>query len=62
MTSNEYYFGSQSRKIVEKMNLEKVEQVENARKRKNTQLEVVTEDWVRQFVKPEYRLSFMSVL
>ena len=62
MTQNEFYFESQYRKIMEKMELEKEEQSEIEKKKKNNQLEVATEVWINQFIKPEYRLTFMAIL
>ena len=62
MTRNEFYFESQYRKIVEKMDMEKEERIETETKRKNNQLEVAAEGWINQFIKPEYRLTFMAIL
>ena len=60
--SNEYYFEATSRKILEKLELEKEEKVEASRKRRIAQKEVATEDWVNNFIKPEFRLSFLAIL
>ena len=60
--SNEYYFEATSRKILEKLELEKEEKVVADQKRKIAQKEVATEEWVNSFIKPEFRLSFLAIL
>ena len=60
--SNEFFFESTSRKIVEKLEFEKEEEIETGRKRKIAQKEVATEDWVNTNIKPDFRLSFMAIL
>ena len=62
VTKNEFFFESTSRKIVEKLQLEKEEQVEMDKKRKKAQTEIATEEWIGSFIKPEFRLSFLAVL
>ena len=62
ITNNEFFFESTSRKIIEKIQLEKDEQIEMDKKRRKAQTEIATEEWTGSFIKPEFRLSFLAVL
>ena len=60
--NNEYFLESCSRKIIEKEKLEKEDQLTMKNKMRSAQVEIATERWVTDFVKPEYRMSFLAVL
>ena len=62
ITTNEFFFASTSRKIIEKMQFEEEEYLEMDRKRKKAQTEIATEQWTANFIKPEFRLSFLALL
>ena len=60
--NNEYFLESSSRKIIEKRKLEKEEQLAMEKKMRKAQVEIATEQWVADFVKVEFRMSFLAVL
>ena len=62
ITNNEFFLESTSRKIIEKMKLEKEEQIEMDKKMRKAQIEIATEQWTTDFVKAEFRMSFLAVL
>ena len=60
--NNEFFLESSSRKIIEKRKLEKEEQLAMEKKVRKAQVEIATEQWVADFVKAEFRMSFLAVL
>ena len=62
ITTNEFFFESTSRKIVEKIQLEEEEKLQMNTKKRRAQKEIATEQWTRDFIKPEFRLSFLTLL
>ena len=62
ITTNEFFFASTSRKIIEKIQFEEEEQLEMDKKKKRAQTEIATEQWTGSFIKPEFRLSFLALL
>ena len=62
ITTNEFYFESTSRKIVEKIQLEEEEKLQTNTKKKRAQKEIATIQWTKDFIKPEFRLSFLTLL
>ena len=62
ITANEFFFESTSRKIVEKIQLEEEEKLQMNTKKRRAQKEIATEQWTRDFIKPEFRLSFLTLL
>ena len=62
ITNNEFYLESTSRKIIEKRKLEKEEQLAMEKKMRKAQVEIATEQWATDFVKAEFRMSFLAVL
>ena len=59
---NEFFVESASRKIIEKQQLEMEEQKELCRKRKISQEEIASEEWIKDFIKPEFQLAFLAVM
>ena len=59
---NEYFVESASQKIIEKQQLEIEEQRELCRKRKISQEEIASEEWIRDFIKKDFQLAFMAVM
>ena len=59
---NEYFVESASQKIIEKQQLEVEEQKELCRKRKISQEEIASEEWIRDFIKKDFQLAFMAVM
>ena len=62
ITNNEFFLEATSRKIIEKIQLEEEEQMEMDKKRRKAQTEIATEQWTENFIKPEFRLSFLALL
>ena len=62
ITNNEFFFESTSRKIIEKIQLEEEEQMEMEKRKRKAQTEIATEQWTGNFIKPEFRLSFLALL
>ena len=62
ITTNEFFFESTSRKIIEKIQFEEKEQLEMENKKRRAQTEIATEQWIGSFIKPEFRLSFLALL
>ena len=59
---NEYFVESASQKIIEKQQLEIEEQRELCRKRKISQEEIASEEWIKDFIKKDFQLAFMAVM
>ena len=62
ITANEFFFESTSRKILEKISLEEEEKLQMKTKKRRAQKEMATEQWTRDFIKSEFRLSFLTIL
>ena len=62
ITANEFFFESTSRKIVEKIQFEEEEKLQMSEKKRRSQQETATEQWIENFIKPEFRLSFLTLL
>ena len=62
ITTNEFFFESTSRKIVEKIQFEEEEKLQMSEKKRRSQQETATEQWIENFIKPEFRLSFLTLL
>ncbi len=62
ITANEFFFESTSRKIIEKITLEEEEKLQMKTKKRRAQKEMATEQWTRDFIKSEFRLSFLTIL
>ena len=59
---NEYFVESASQKIIEKQQLEIEEQRELCRKRKISQEEIASEEWIKDFIKKDFQLAFLAVM
>ena len=62
ITTNEFFFESTSRKIIEKIQFEEEEKLQMNTKKRRAQKEIATEQWTEDFIKPEFRLSFLTLL